>query len=76
MPGYLLFATNNQINVLVPGALATLPPNSGVNVQVGYDTATPPAAGNTSAAFLLSYVAFNPGIFTIAVQRPGPRRDY
>ena len=24
LPGYLLFATNNQINVLVPGALASL----------------------------------------------------
>ncbi len=24
LPGYLLFATDNQINVLVPGALATL----------------------------------------------------
>ncbi|HTC90751.1 MAG TPA: hypothetical protein VK686_20750 [Bryobacteraceae bacterium] len=70
LPGYLLFATNNQLNVLVPGALATLA-NSGVNVQVAYDTVTPPAAGNTSAAFLLSNVATNPGIFTIASNGQG-----
>jgi uncharacterized protein (TIGR03437 family) len=70
LPGYLLFATNNQINVLVPGALATLvgtaSPNVGlVNVQVAYDTATPPAVGNTSVAFQVTNVAYNPGIFTI-----------
>jgi len=70
LPGYLLFATNNQINVLVPGALSTLvgtaSPNTGlVNVQVGYDTATPPAAGNTSVASQVTYVAYDPGIFTI-----------
>jgi len=70
LPGYLLFATTNQINVVVPGALATLN-NAGVNVQVGYDTATPPAAANTSAAFLLSQVATNPGIFTIGASGQG-----
>jgi len=70
LPGYLLFATNTQINVAVPGGLGTLN-NTGVNVQVGYDTATPPAAGNTSAVFLLSYVATNPGIFTIGASGQG-----
>lgn len=68
LPGYLLFATNNQINVAVPGALSTLEgttaPNVGlVNVQVGYDTATP--AVNVSAAFPVAYAAVDPGIFTI-----------
>jgi uncharacterized protein (TIGR03437 family) len=70
LPGYLLFATNNQINVLVPGALATLvgtaSPNTGlVNVQVAYDVATPPATTNTSVASQVTYTAYNPGIFTI-----------
>jgi uncharacterized protein (TIGR03437 family) len=70
LPGYLLFATNNQINVLVPGALSTLAgtasPNTGlVNVQVAYDTATPPAAANTSVASQVTYTAYDPGIFTI-----------
>jgi uncharacterized protein (TIGR03437 family) len=68
LPGYLLFATNNQINVAVPGALSTLEgttaPNVGVvNVQVGYDTVTP--AVNISAAFPVAYAAVDPGIFTI-----------
>lgn len=68
LPGYLLFATNNQINVAVPGALSTLEgttaPNVGlVNVQVGYDTATP--AVNVSATFPVAYAAVDPGIFTI-----------
>jgi uncharacterized protein (TIGR03437 family) len=70
LPGYLLFATNNQINVLVPGNLLSLvgaaSPNVGlVDVQVAYDTATPPAAGNTSVLFPITYVPYNPGIFTI-----------
>jgi len=68
LPGYLLFATNNQINVLVPGALATLEGTvnsvSGlVNVQVGYDTVTP--AINVSAYSQVTYTLHNPGIFTI-----------
>jgi uncharacterized protein (TIGR03437 family) len=76
LPGYLLFATNTQINVLVPGALSTLEgatsPNVGlVNVQVGYDTATPPAAANTSVVFPVTYVAYDPGIFTIASSGEG-----
>jgi uncharacterized protein (TIGR03437 family) len=76
LPGYLLFATNTQINVLVPGALQTLvgtaSPNTGlVNVQVAFDTATPPAAANTSLASQITYVAYDPGIFTIASSGQG-----
>jgi uncharacterized protein (TIGR03437 family) len=76
LPGYLLFATNNQINVLVPGALATLAgtasPNIGlVNVQVAYDTNTPPLAANTSVAYQVTSVAYDPGIFTIASSGQG-----
>jgi uncharacterized protein (TIGR03437 family) len=76
LPGYLLFATDNQINVLVPGALATLEgtasPNIGlVDVQVAYDTNTPPLAANTSVLFPITYAAYDPGIFTIASSGQG-----
>ncbi len=66
LPGYLLFASSTQINVLVPGAVGTaLAVSSLVNVAVGYDLTNPASAGATSAAFSLAYVASNPGIFTI-----------
>ena len=61
LPGYLLFANNNQINVAVPGALTS----SYQYVQVAFDTATPPTAAKTSIGFPLNYVAADPGIFTI-----------
>ncbi len=71
LPGYILFATNNQINVLVPGALATLT-SSGVNVTVGYDTVAPAvAATGISAASLITPVLQDPGIFTIASNGQG-----
>lgn len=70
LPGYLLFATSTQINVLVPGAVSTLN-NSGVNVQVGYDTAVPASTANSSATFLMTYAAQDPGIFTIASNGQG-----
>ncbi len=76
LPGYLLFATNNQINVAVPGALATLEgtvsPNIGlVNVQVGYDTVTPATAANSSVVSPVAYALQDPGIFTIASSGQG-----
>jgi uncharacterized protein (TIGR03437 family) len=65
LPGYILFATNNQINVLVPGALATLN-LSGVNVTVGYDLVAPATAATAiSAASLVTVALQDPGIFTI-----------
>jgi uncharacterized protein (TIGR03437 family) len=71
LPGYLLFATSSQINVLVPGAISTLATSSVVNVQVAYDTLTPAATANTSAVFPLAYVTTNPGIFTISSNGQG-----
>jgi uncharacterized protein (TIGR03437 family) len=70
LPGYLLFATNTQINVAVPGGLTS----SYINLQVAYDTSTPPAvpaAANTSAVFPITYVAYDPGIFTIEASGQG-----
>ena len=71
LPGYLLFATSTQINVLVPGAISTLAVSGVVDVQVAYDTVTPPAAANTSVLFPVSYVATDPGIFTISSNGQG-----
>ncbi len=61
LPGYLLFANNNQINVAVPGALTS----SYQYIQVAFDTATPPTTAKTSVGFPLNFVAADPGIFTI-----------
>jgi uncharacterized protein (TIGR03437 family) len=75
LPGYLLFATNSQINVAVPGALASLvstsAPTGLVNVQVGYDTVTPALAVNSSVVFPVTEAAADPGIFTIASSGQG-----
>jgi len=70
LPGYLLFATSTQINVLVPGNVTTLN-NSGVNIQVGYDTVVPAASANASAAFLMTFAAQDPGVFTVATNGQG-----
>jgi uncharacterized protein (TIGR03437 family) len=75
LPGYLLFATNNQVNVAVPGNLTSLQgtgANAGlVNVNVGYDTATPATAANSSVAFPVAYAFQDPGIFTIGSDGQG-----
>jgi uncharacterized protein (TIGR03437 family) len=57
-PGYLLFANNTQINVLVPSAVAS---SLGAgNIQVGYGA--PPAY---STFYPVTYVATDPGVFTV-----------
>lgn len=61
LPGYLLFATNNQINVTVPGGLTS----AYTLIQVGYDVNTPASAANSSVATGLTYAAVDPGVFTI-----------
>jgi uncharacterized protein (TIGR03437 family) len=65
LPGYLLFATNNQINVAVPGGITS----SYINLQVAYDNLIvpplPPTVANTSAVFGFTYAAADPGLFTI-----------
>lgn len=65
LPGYILFATNNQINVLVPGAIATLAASNQVNVLVGYDTHNPATTATAiSAPMAVTAVLQDPGIFT------------
>ena len=70
--GYLLFANNTQINVLVPAALATVSAGAligtgTVDIVVSYGTTAPPAAPLTtesSTAFTVGMVGNDPGILT------------
>jgi uncharacterized protein (TIGR03437 family) len=58
--GYLLFGSNTQINVLVPSAVAN---SIGAgNIKVGYGTTSAPAY---SSYYPITYVATDPGIFTV-----------
>lgn len=70
--GYLVFANDTQINVLVPSTLATVTPTligtGTVDVVVSYGTTVPPAAPlstESSAAYTIGIAASDPGIFTV-----------
>jgi uncharacterized protein (TIGR03437 family) len=56
--GYLLFATNTQVNALVPAGVSTLVGTGTVKVVVSYTGST------DSAAYLVNIAAADPGIFT------------
>ena len=65
----ILFATNNQINLVVPGAVT---PSTQVDVYVSFDT----KVGNvvttkTSLVSVLNVVKSNPGVFTIGSDGQG-----
>ena len=69
--GYLIFANNNQINVLVPAALATVTPSligtGTVDVTVSYGITAPPTAplaAETSSAYTVGVIANDPGVLT------------
>ena len=65
----LLFATNNQINVLVPGAVSAQIGNAiDVVVSFGYGSG---ATLKSSAPFPVTVVATNPGIFTVGSNGQG-----
>ena len=65
----LLFATNNQINLLVPGAVFAQIGNAiDVVVNFGYGTG---ATMKRSPPFPVSIVATNPGIFTVGANGQG-----
>jgi uncharacterized protein (TIGR03437 family) len=59
--GYLLFATNNQINVFVPAGVGTLIGSASVEVVVTYGVS---GALNTSPVYLVNIAAADPGVFT------------
>jgi uncharacterized protein (TIGR03437 family) len=76
--GYLVFANDTQINVLVPAALATVSAGAlvgagTVDVTVTYGTTTPstpstpatPASAEESVAYRIGITANDPGILTI-----------
>jgi len=68
-PANVLFATNNQINILVPAALSTYVGSSvDMVVSFGYGTG---ATMLSSATYQLSVVAANPGLFTVAANGRG-----
>jgi len=69
--GYIVFASNTQINVLVPAVLATVSPTligtGSVDITVSYGTTAPPSvpiSGDISSAYTVGVVANDPGIFT------------
>ena len=66
----LLFATNNQINLLVPSAIssAIATGNGLVDLVVSFGTANSPVLSN---AYPLTAAASNPGLFTIAASGQG-----
>jgi uncharacterized protein (TIGR03437 family) len=66
VPGYLLYASNNQINVVVPSAILNQLGSGTVKVVVSFDTsATAPATANSSSGYLLNVAAVDPGVFTL-----------
>jgi uncharacterized protein (TIGR03437 family) len=66
----VLFATNNQINVLVPsGVSSQIGSNVDVIVRFGYGTVA--ATMKTSAVTQVKIVATNPGIFTVGADGQG-----
>lgn len=70
--GRLLFASNNQINVLAPGVLSTLslPTTIDIVVGFGYGAANASTMLN-SAPYQVNVVAADPGIFTIGSDGQG-----
>ncbi|MGD0772665.1 MAG: putative Ig domain-containing protein [Candidatus Solibacter sp.] len=65
----LLFATNGQINLLVPAALSAY---VGKSVDLMVNFGHPPAAGMLSSApFPVNVVAADPGVFTIEADGQG-----
>jgi uncharacterized protein (TIGR03437 family) len=66
VPGYLLFATNNQINAVVPAGISAQLGTATVKVVVSFDTsATNPSTADSSSGFALNVAAYDPGVFTL-----------
>jgi len=66
IPGYLMFANNNQINAVVPSGIFGQLGSATVKVVVSFDTsATNPSSADTSNGAILNVAAVDPGIFTL-----------
>jgi uncharacterized protein (TIGR03437 family) len=76
VPGYLLFANNNQINAVVPAGIAAQLGTSTVKVVVAFDTsATNPSTADSSTAYILNVAAVDPGAFTLDASGQGAILD-
>lgn len=65
----ILFATNNQINLIVPAALsASINSSVDMVVNFGYGTG---ATMRSSAPYPVSIIATNPGVFTVGADGQG-----
>jgi uncharacterized protein (TIGR03437 family) len=76
VPGYLLFANNNQINAVVPAGIFAQIGTATVKVVVSFDTsATSPATANSSSGYMLNVAAQDPGVFTLNASGDGAILD-
>jgi uncharacterized protein (TIGR03437 family) len=67
IPAPLLFATNGQINTIVPGAVSAAPTEYDIIVSFGPSTAIA-----SSAPFPVNIVPTDPGVFTVGSDGQGP----
>lgn len=70
LPAPLLFATNGQINTIVPGAVTAAPTLYDIVVSFGCPLCTPSTVVS-SAPFPVNTVAVDPGIFTVGSDGQG-----
>ncbi len=76
VPGYLLFANNNQINVVVPAGILAQVGSATVKVVVSFDTsATSPSSADSSNGAILNVAATDPGVFTLDASGSGAILD-
>lgn len=67
----LLFATNTQINLLVPSAVSANISSGTVDIIVSYGAASGTPAPQVSPAFNVAIAATDPGIFTVGADGQG-----
>ena len=76
VPGYLLFANNNQINAVVPAGIAAQQGSATVKVVVSFDTsATNPSTADSSSGYILNVAPADPGVFTVDASGNGAILD-
>jgi len=76
VPGYLMFANNNQINAVVPAGILGQLGSGTVKVVVSFDTsATSPSTADSSSGYILNVAAVNPGVFTVDASGNGAILD-
>lgn len=66
---YIVFASNTQINALVPSTLVAA--DEPIQVVVGYGTSSSPLVSNGNVAYLVNAGLANPGVFTTSSNGQG-----